>query len=434
MSRFTFPASPTVNQQAQLGARTFRWDGRAWRFIPPVIQFEDFLTQSQATNVVQPIQDTLTALTQNAPTNLDTFVELAAAINNDPSFHSTMTSALGDKADLVNGLIPAGQLPSYVEDVIEGYYNEAGDNLFYEEDTFATEITGETGKIYVDIAENVTYRWSGSAFINISSPVDIASEAEAEAGTDNTKLMTPLRTAQAVAELSPAPTIASEAEAEAGTDNTVFMTPLRTAQAIDNQNPKKPFSVVNNASGEYIINSESNPDIILLRGFTYEFNINASGHPFWIQTETIPYNSSYNYNDGVTNNGEENGVITFNVPFDAPDTLYYMCQFHTSMNGKIIIKDVEVESGTVSLTLEGTLSSSGWTGTDPKVQTINVTGILASDNPIIDIVFSGQYNTDTARAIEFNKVYRIVTGDGTLTASAIEAPLVNLPLQIKVVR
>lgn len=55
----------------------------------------------------------------------------------------------------------------------------------------------------------------------------LASQAEAEAGTDNTKLVTPLRVAQRVTSIQ-----SSQAEAEAGADNTKLMTPLRTAQAI----------------------------------------------------------------------------------------------------------------------------------------------------------------------------------------------------------
>ena len=55
----------------------------------------------------------------------------------------------------------------------------------------------------------------------------IATQAEAEAGTDNTKLMTPLRTEQSI--LS---NLATQAEAEAGTENTKLMTPLRTEQAL----------------------------------------------------------------------------------------------------------------------------------------------------------------------------------------------------------
>lgn len=63
----------------------------------------------------------------------------------------------------------------------------------------------------------------------------MASKAEAEAGAVNDKLMTPQRTAEAIAELSPPPVIAEKAEAEAGSINDKFMTPLRTAEAISSQ-------------------------------------------------------------------------------------------------------------------------------------------------------------------------------------------------------
>ena len=69
-----------------------------------------------------------------------------------------------------SGLVPASQLPSYVDDVIEGYYN-GSDGKFYEEDTYVTEIEGEAGKIYIDITNTPatsTYRWSGSAFYKIT--------------------------------------------------------------------------------------------------------------------------------------------------------------------------------------------------------------------------------------------------------------------------
>lgn len=59
-------------------------------------------------------------------------------------------------------------------------------------------------------------------------PPDIASQPEAEAGADNTKMMTPLRSSQAIAALQRA--LASQAEAEAGSNNTKDMTALRVAQ------------------------------------------------------------------------------------------------------------------------------------------------------------------------------------------------------------
>lgn len=65
-----------------------------------------------------------------------------------------------------NGKVPASQLPSYVDDTLEGYlYN----GKFYKESAHTTEIIGETSKIYVDLSTNKTYRWSGSSFVEISA-------------------------------------------------------------------------------------------------------------------------------------------------------------------------------------------------------------------------------------------------------------------------
>lgn len=76
-----------------------------------------------------------------------------------------------------NGVVPLNAetqidskyLPSYVDDVIEGYLSEG---KFYKEAGHTTEITGETGKIYVDLATNGSYRYSGTQYVNISNPLD----------------------------------------------------------------------------------------------------------------------------------------------------------------------------------------------------------------------------------------------------------------------
>ena len=56
-----------------------------------------------------------------------------------------------------NGKVPSAQLPSYVDDVLE-YTNKSS---FPE--------TGEAGKIYVALDTNLTYRWGGTEYVEISS-------------------------------------------------------------------------------------------------------------------------------------------------------------------------------------------------------------------------------------------------------------------------
>ena len=103
------------------------------------------------------------------------------------------------------------------------------------------------------------------------------------------------------------------------------------------------FDVTNVDFQNYIFNSDDlenaeDPDLTLTRGQTYTFTVDASGHPFFIKS--VQGNTNANaYNSGVTNNGTEDGTVTFVVPMEAPDTLFYNCQFHSAMTGTLNIVD-----------------------------------------------------------------------------------------------
>lgn len=63
-----------------------------------------------------------------------------------------------------SGKVPTTQLPSYVDDVVNGYlYNGA----FYYDDQHTEPITPEDDKIYVDKTENKTYRWGGESYVEV---------------------------------------------------------------------------------------------------------------------------------------------------------------------------------------------------------------------------------------------------------------------------
>ena len=90
-----------------------------------------------------------------------------------------------------SNLIKPEYLPSYVDDVLE-FPNYP-----------SLPATGEQGKIYVTTDNNTTYRWSGTDYIPLSNPLDYATQAEAEAGTDNIKVMTALRVKESIMENAP---------------------------------------------------------------------------------------------------------------------------------------------------------------------------------------------------------------------------------------
>ena len=69
-----------------------------------------------------------------------------------------------------SGLIDSSYLPSYVDDVIEGYLD---DGVFYTTSEKTTAITAESGKIYIDLATNKSYRYSGTVYVEISKSLII---------------------------------------------------------------------------------------------------------------------------------------------------------------------------------------------------------------------------------------------------------------------
>ena len=79
-----------------------------------------------------------------------------ARADTKPSYNFSEIGGSVDVTRQLSGKIPEANLPSYVDDVLE--YNSKSN----------FPMSGETGKIYVDISTNLTYRWGGSAYVEIS--------------------------------------------------------------------------------------------------------------------------------------------------------------------------------------------------------------------------------------------------------------------------
>jgi len=61
----------------------------------------------------------------------------------------------------------------------------------------------------------------------------------------------------------------------------------------------------------------------------------------WEYLEPASVSSSLDYNKGITNNGTENGTLTFEIPFDAPDVLYYQSDTTPNRLGRFIIGNID---------------------------------------------------------------------------------------------
>ena len=85
---------------------------------------------------------------------------------------------LASKADLVGGKIPSSQLPSFVDDVLE--YDAMSD----------FPAVGEDGKIYISKDTNLTYRWGGTQYVEISQSLALGETASTAYPGDKGKATT----------------------------------------------------------------------------------------------------------------------------------------------------------------------------------------------------------------------------------------------------
>ena len=131
-------------------ARKFLRNDNTWQSLPAA--------STSVTGIVQ-LNDNInsTSATQAATANA---VKKAydKANHSHPYLATSLKGAKNGVASLdENGLVPSSQLPSYVDDVLE--YDKLA----------SFPKTGESGKIYVAQDSNKTYRWSGTAYVEISA-------------------------------------------------------------------------------------------------------------------------------------------------------------------------------------------------------------------------------------------------------------------------
>lgn len=105
------------------------------------------------------------------------------------------------------------------------------------------------------------------------------------------------------------------------------------------------YRVTNNDASSWNINNLINPPLTLVRGNTYNFDlIQTAAWAFYIKTE-LSLGTTNVYSNGVFNNGGSDGLVTFTVPYDAPDTLYYCNDIEYNLRGEFTIVDPDPGSG-----------------------------------------------------------------------------------------
>ena len=165
-----------------------------------------------------------------------------------------------------------------------------------------------------------------------------------------------------------------------------------TFNVAQNEKESVNFRVTTTGISAYVIDYVPNPALTLIRGNTYVFNLNLDvTSPFWIKTAPSQ-GTGDQYNTGVSRNGSQTGNITFTVPQDAPNNLYYTSETQFNMQGTFTIVDgtpgtgpgfwIQMEPG-----VSGTLP---WA---PNISSRDVLGVINNGEDLGSVTFSVPQST-----------------------------------------
>lgn len=179
MTAINFPNAPAVDDIHTVGSKSWKWDGVAWGLVPPTLtvtntnsvtegSINKYFTSARARSAISAGGDLsydagTGVMSYTKPTNLTQFTNDSGFITASAITGKENTSnkgAANGYAPLgADSKVPAANLPSYVDDVVEVA------------DFASLPTTGEAGKIYVSLATNKQYRWSGTAYVElVASP------------------------------------------------------------------------------------------------------------------------------------------------------------------------------------------------------------------------------------------------------------------------
>ena len=272
---------------------------------------------------------------------------LTASGNRDITIKSNNSG--GSSGDVTINTVQGGYLIAKGADGIELHHDGTTDKKFETTSTGAvvTGILTATGNMTV--ASNLSLEGDGTdSFIKETSAT-----GELTISTNQLKIENPsFETLARFNENADVKLYYDNAEKFATTGSGVNVSGIVTATSFSGEGGVTRWTLGADGSSNYTFTgigftqTTNDPDLHLVRGQTYEFLNNSGGsHPFEIRTT-----GGQTYNHGVTNNGASSGIIKFQVPYNAPTSLIYICTSHGSMVGNIYIDDNTVGGSSQNFT------------------------------------------------------------------------------------
>lgn len=125
-------------------------------------------------------------------------------------------------------------------------------------------------------------------------------------------------------------------------------------------------------------------------------------------------------NDGIVDKAKNANELGGNAPE------YFSPSDHTHTASEV--------GAAITITYTATIGTN-WSGVEaPYTQEIAVEGILATDNPIVDVVVPEAYDVATMALDEWSNIYKITTSDGKLTVYSAKLTTTAIKIQLKVIR
>jgi len=184
------------------------------------------------------------------------------------------------------------------------------------------------------------------------------------------------------------------------------------------------YRVSNDGISSYLIDYQPNPTLQLVRGNTYVFTLALKGdYPFYIKTQP-GLGTTDQYTTGVTNNGASEGKITFVVPQDAPDTLYYTNDVQRNMQGVINVIDGTPGTG-AGFWIQTEPGVDGKISATPNISSRDVLGVVNNGEDLGTVTFNVPLSTDQSFYYTLNDISSSLPTNGVDLITSLKFNEIN---------
>jgi hypothetical protein len=250
------------------------------------------------------------------------------------------------------------EIPSLTGYATETYVGTAISNLV---DTAPTTLN-TLNELAAALGDDANYASTISTALGLKAPLANPTFTGTVAGVTSTHvgLGNVDNTSDANKPVSTATQTALNLKLDSSTAESTYLTQsLASTGYVAVAQPSIDYYITNSGSGSYTVNGVANGPVEFIKGKKYRVHVAATGHPFWIQTVSGAYSSGNVYSTGIIGNGTQSGHIIVELPQNAPDNLYYACEFHSSMAGAILVRTDNVSFNAQSSNYTLTTSDSG---------------------------------------------------------------------------